>query len=44
MLLLLEIPVHKKYLAFIIKHFDRTGNGQIDFLEFSNFVLYSPYK
>lgn len=44
MLLLLEIPVHKKYLNCLLKCFDRSGDGQINFEEFSNFVLYSPYK
>ncbi|KRW99310.1 hypothetical protein PPERSA_02422 [Pseudocohnilembus persalinus] len=39
----LEIPIHKKYLAPLMKKFDRNNSGYVDFDEFSYFVTYDPY-
>ena len=34
--------LHQKYLNCILKQFDRTGDGQISFDEFVNFVTHFP--
>lgn len=43
MMIKLEIPIQKKFLAPIFKKFDKNGNGIIEFEEFVNYLINNPY-
>jgi Ca2+-binding EF-hand superfamily protein len=44
MLAKLGISVERKYANGILKVLDQNKSGQLEFEEFTTFLLYSPYK
>lgn len=43
MMIKLEIPIQKKYLGAVFRHFDINNNGLIEFEEFLNYIINNPY-
>lgn len=43
MMIKLEIPIQKKFLAAVFRHFDTNNNGLIEFEEFLNYIINNPY-
>jgi Ca2+-binding EF-hand superfamily protein len=44
MLAKLGISVDRKYIQATLNRIDTNGNGKIEFEEFTNLILYNPYK
>lgn len=44
MLAKLGISVERKYISAMLRELDTNKSGQLEFEEFSTFLLYDPYK